>query len=131
MHANHLIERNTRAHTQDGYTSWHMVAAAHEATIRDVVQQFNQVTGIGLMPARGCELVSMFLGDAAVWVEFEFERGQREITQADPDDCQEGISASVSILRVYINGRWCDAQDVVPDAVITRWEESLLEMAKA
>ena len=103
MHANHLIERNTRAHSQDGYTSWHMVAAAHEATIRDVVAQLNAATGIGVMPARGCELASMFLGDAAVWVEYEFERGQREITQADPDDCQEGIEPSVSILRVYLN----------------------------
>ena len=131
MHANHLIERNTRAHSQDGYTSWHMVAAAHEATIRDVVAQLNAATGIGVMPARGCELASMFLGDAAVWVEYEFERGQREITQADPDDCQEGIEPSVSILRVYLNGRWCDAGDVVPDAVITRWEESLLGGADA
>ena len=131
MHANHLIERNTRAHSQDGYTSWHMVAAAHEATIRDVVAQLNAATGIGVMPAHGCELASMFLGDAAVWVEYEFERGQREITQADPDDCQEGIAPSVSILQVYINGRWCDAQDVVPDAVLTRWEESLLGGADA
>lgn len=36
MSAQDKIEQNIRAHSSDGYTAWHMVAKAHERTIRDL-----------------------------------------------------------------------------------------------
>lgn len=135
MNAQHLIEANVRAHTVDGYSSFHMIAEAHERTIRDLVAQLNVLQGVGLRASRGCEIVEKVYGDITVSVEVEYEPGQREIVNAEPDYCQEGFEPTVSVLRVFLNGRWNDAQDVVPEATLERWEcelrEALAEGAEA
>ena len=121
MNAIQIITANTKAHTSDGYTSWHMVAAAHEATIRRLVDELNVLQGLGQTPASGCHHAELIFGDTSVLVEFEAE-------EASGDNWNEPRhEATVAVLRVLINGAWCDAEDVVPDAVIERWETELLE----
>lgn len=130
MNARQLIERNTRAHTVDGYQAAHMIQAAHEATIRDLCAQLNVLSGHGLQAAPGCYISKQTFGAISVQVEYEGERGQRQIINADPDDCQEGIAPSATVLRVFLNGLWCDAQDVVPDKTIERWEQAILDASE-
>jgi hypothetical protein len=130
VRAGWLIEANIRQHSVDGYTAWHMVADAHERTIREMADELNIMRGVNLIPSRGCSIVNLLLGPLEVPVEYEYERGQREITQADPDKCQEGIPPSVTILRVYLQGQWCDAEDVVCNKQIEMWTEQILEGAQ-
>lgn len=66
--------------------------------------------GIGLQPARGHKIATVYLGDAAVPAEYEFRPGT-------PDFGGRGAmpaeAAEVETLRLFINGRWCDVLDVV------------------
>lgn len=121
MNASHLIERNTRAHTVDGYTAFHMVAAAHEATIRALVAELNTLKGTDQRPAKGSNFARLTFGAITVLVEYDSKRAEPE-TQY-----YIGCDASVEILSVFLNGVWCDAADVVPDDVKDRWEVQLLE----
>ena len=127
MNAAHLIEANIKAHTVDGYTAFHMVAEAHERTIRNLVAEVNELRGWNLKADRGCQIVEKTYGDITVSVEIEYEAGQHEIVNAEPDYCQEGFEPTVTVLRVFLNGRWNDAQDVVPEGTLERWECELRE----
>jgi hypothetical protein len=121
VNATHLIEANTRQHTQDGYTSWHMVAAAHESTIRGLVAQLDELNGTHAKPQPGCHFREVSLGELTVQIEYETEGGEAQ-TWDHP-----GCEASVSILQVFLNGCWVDPQDFVADSVIERWEQEILE----
>ena len=121
MNATHLIEANTRQHTVDGYTAFHMVAAAHETTIRALAAQINELQGIGAKPQPGCHFREVCLGDLSVTIEYETERGEAQTWD------YPGCEASVSILQVFLNGCWVDPQDFVADSVIERWEQEILE----
>lgn len=129
VRAQWLIDANVKRYTSKDGTDirWHMVAADHEATIRALADRLNVAEGYNLTAERGCRLTWLTFGPIEVAVEYEFERGQREIIAADPDKSQEGIAPSVSVLRVYLNGYWCDAEDVASEKQIERWEETILE----
>ena len=127
MNASHLIEANIRAHTVDGYTAHHMVAAAHESTIRALVSQINELTGADCKPQPGCTFASMVFGAIEVLVEYEFTGAEEPIYDADHPGVGPGHDAEVSIINVLINGVWCDAEDVVPDATLERWRVQLIE----
>jgi hypothetical protein len=122
MNAENVIDGNTRAHSQDGYTSWHMVASAHETSIRALTAQINELQGIGAKPQLGCHFREVSLGDLTVNIEFEFEGGEPQ-THDHP-----GCEASVTILQVFLNGCWVDPADFVSPAVIERWEQEILEV---
>lgn len=127
MNAQHLIEANIKAHTVDGYSSFHMIAAAHEKTIRALATELNTLRGIGATPQNGCQITTKVFGDAEVLVEYECEGGQAAIYDADHPGVGPGCEASVNVLGVFINGAWCDAEDVVPAKTLQRWEVELLE----
>ena len=127
VRAQWLIDANKAAHTSGFEVKWHLVATDHEATIRALAGRVNVAEGHNLNVARGCSLAYLVFGPLKVAVEYESERGQREIIAADPDDCQEGIAPSVSVLRVYLNGCWCDAADVASADQITKWEVDIME----
>ena len=121
MNASHLIERNTRAHTQDGYTAAHMVVSAHEQTIRELVAELNTLRGLGHTPQSGCAHREMSLGDATVLVEFE-------ITPASGDGWNEPRhERSVAALQVLVNGTWIDVHNVIDSDVSQGWEVDFLE----
>lgn len=130
MHPTHVtptIERNVRAHTVDGFTAWHMVADAHEKTIRLLAAELAVLQGHGQTPQRGSQHARLTLGDAEVLVEYEYIEAEAPIYDADHPGVGPGHDAEVNILNVFINGCWCDADDVVPDHVLHRWREELAE----
>ena len=121
MNAAALIERNTQAHTVHASTSWHMVADAHERTIRELVAQLNTLQGLGHTPQSGCVHREMSLGDATVLVEFE-------ITPASGDGWDEPRhERSVAAIQVLINGVWVDVHNVIDCDVAQGWEVDFLE----
>lgn len=127
MDASRLIEANIRAHTVDGYTSQHMVAAAHERTIRALAAELAVLKGEGMTPKAGSEHAVMTLGDAEVLVEYEYIAAEEPIYDADHPGVGPGRDAECNVLHVLINGVWCDAQDVVPAGVLSAWEQRLLD----
>ncbi len=121
VRAQWLIDANKAAHTDGVNVKWHLVATDHEATIRALADRVNVAEGNNLKAARGCSLAYLVFGPLEVAVEYEFE-------PASGDGWNEPrYEASVSVLRVYLNGYWCDADDVASEDQIRRWEERLLE----
>jgi len=122
VNASHLIEANIKAHTSQGYTAWHMVAGAHEATVRDLAAELNTLKGIGHTPQAGCFFSEKFLGEATVLIEFEAE-------PASGDGWNEPRrEAEVHVLQVLVNGAWIDA-DLIDPSTVERWETEMLEAA--
>lgn len=81
----------------------------------------NVAEGNNLKAARGCSLAYLVFGPLEVAVEYEFE-------PASGDGWNEPrYEASVSVLRVYLNGCWCDAADVASGDQITKWEVDIME----
>jgi hypothetical protein len=112
MHsAQTIIDSNTRKHTQDGYTAWHMVADAHERTIRDLVQQLHTLHGVNAMAQPGCYFTVLKFHEAEVLAEVEAEEG--------------------NVINVLINGKWLDAQDVASTRLYEEWCATVAESREA
>ena len=121
VRAQWLIDANKAAHTSGYEVKWHLVATDHEATIRALADRVNVAEGNNLKAARGCSLAYLTFGPLEVAVEYEFE-------PASGDGWNEPrYEASVSVLRVYLNGCWCDAADVASADQITKWEVDIME----
>ena len=121
VRAQWLIDANKAAHTSGYEVKWHLVATDHEATIRALADRVNVAEGNNLKAARGCSLAYLVFGPLEVAVEYEFE-------PASGDGWNEPrYEASVSVLRVYLNGCWCDAADVASADQITKWEVDIME----
>ncbi len=121
VRAQWLIDANKAAHTSGFEVKWHLVATDHEATIRALADRVNVAEGNNLKAARGCHLAYLVFGPLEVAVEYEFE-------PASGDGWNEPrYEASVSVLRVYLNGYWCDAADVASGDQITKWEVDIME----
>ena len=121
VRAQWLIDANKAAHTSGFEVKWHLVATDHEATIRALADRVNVAEGRNLKAARGCSLAYLVFGPLEVAVEYEFE-------PASGDGWNEPrYEASVSVLRVYLNGCWCDAADVASEDQITKWEVDIME----
>jgi hypothetical protein len=112
MHsAQTLINSNVRKHTQDGYTAWHMVAEAHERTIRELAHDLHTLHGTNAMPQLGCYFTVLKFHGAEVLAEVEGEEG--------------------NVINVLINGRWLDAQDVAGARLYEEWCISVAESKEA
>jgi hypothetical protein len=121
MNATHLISANEAENTQDGYHIWHMIAAAHAASIHLLAAKLNELQGVGAKPQAGCHFAEVAMGDLTVTVEYEYEREDRQ-TYWEP-----GHPASLEILQVFLNGKWIDPRDFVSEKTLTQWEESIWE----
>jgi hypothetical protein len=66
------------------------------------------------------------LDNIDVRVEYEFEPGQRGRLYGPPEDCYEEIAPEVTVLTVFLNGAWVDAESLAP-AVLEKWRETILE----
>lgn len=101
--------------------AWHLVAVHLEGAIRALADRVNVAEGHHLRAARGCQIAVMTLGAASVPVEFQH-------TPAGGDGWNEpSYPATYTILRAYLSGRWCDAEDVIPGPVLERWTVELYE----
>ena len=121
MNAANIIAANEAQHSHSGFTSWHMVAAAHATSIRYLCAKLNELQGIGAKPQLGCHFKEVCMGDLTVTIEFEFEAGEAQ-TWDHP-----GCEASVTILQVFLNGCWVDPADFISDKLMQRWEAEILE----
>jgi hypothetical protein len=83
--------------------------------------------GAGLTPQPGCKLAEVSLGDATAWIEYEFTPGRAGRYYGEPEHCYPDEPPEIAILNVLINGVMCDASDVIPAAVIERWEQQIYE----
>ena len=101
----------------------HYQAQAYEA----LLAESKLAAGIGHMPQRGCRITMLSLGEAEVPVEYEYERGQAARLYGEADLCFPAIEPNVSIVGVFIAGKWLDADDVLANCVIDRWTQELLE----
>lgn len=121
MDAEHLIARNIKAHTVDGYTAAHAVQDAHERTIREIAAKFNTLCGSGQSAANGCVLFTVPLEDAEILVEFEIE-------PAEGDGWDEPrYERSVTATSAFVNGAWVSAS-AFQLHITEQWEASATEM---
>jgi hypothetical protein len=119
MNASALIAANIAAHTVDGATSQHMVAAAHERTIRALCQVIAQYRGTLAQAQAGCRIFSFPFGPAEVLVEAEYEAEERGDGWNDPHypECWR-------VTDVLINGNWCSA-DLFSEDVIDGFQKQI------
>jgi hypothetical protein len=111
MNAAALIAANIAAHTVDGATSQHMVAAAHERTIRALCQVIAQYRGTLAQAQAGCRIFSFPFGPAEVLVEAEYEA-------EDGDGWNSPhYSECWRVTDVLINGNWCSAELFSDDVI--------------
>ena len=72
-------------------------------------------------PRKSTKTFHYTLCDVDLVCELDYER-------ASGDGWNEPrYEASVSVLRVYLNGCWCDAADVASGDQITKWEVDIME----
>lgn len=96
----------------------HYAALATEADLRARLAMY---TGQGAKPRPGCEHAAMPWGGTEALVEYECQ-------PADGGGITEPrCQASISILRVLLNGKWCDAEDCVPPLTLARWTDALFD----
>jgi hypothetical protein len=83
------------------------------------IAELQRLQGKGLVPQAGCLIAEMCLGDASVFVEYEYEPAQRG-TFDDPP-----LPAQVNIIQVLVNGAMVDA-DKFADSVLDQWIDDIL-----
>ncbi len=115
-----MITANVAAHTVQGYTAQHMVAAAHEKTIRMLCDELNVLQGYGQTPARGTLHEMLLLDETEVLVEYEVQPEEGDGWN-EPHYPEE-----INVLRAFINGHWIEA-DVFSQTVIDRRLDAIRE----
>lgn len=121
MNASQIIAAATAYCTQDGYTSYPVLCVMLEHRLRDACNEIATLKGENATPARGCHFLHSYFGAASVVVEYEIE-------PASGDGWNEPrYEAEVTILRVLLNGVWCDAEDVASEKTRQRWAEEVFE----
>lgn len=102
-----IIERLTRRHTVDGYTSYPELCRSLESALSQAHATLATYTGSALIARPGCDLWHTTWGDVPVVVEIDYT------------DDEAPFPAGV-----LLNGRWVKlygCEDVVPFAVQERW----------
>jgi hypothetical protein len=89
-------------------------------------EDLRTLKGENATPQRGCQFHTTILGDAEVLVEYEYE-------PASGDGWNEPHEpATVTVLQLFINGKWCDASDILDEDRIEKIEVEIVEgMAEA
>jgi len=100
MNAAALIAANIVAHSVDGQVAQHMVALAHERTIRGLAARLAEYEGTGAVAANGCRIFTVTLGTGELLVEaaYEPEEGDGWNSPHYP--------AVWSLMRMLVNGKW-------------------------
>jgi len=127
IRADALLTNAQRETSQDGYTSWPAYAAKLETLVRTLAADVNLYSGAGAIVPRGSQLTTIILGDAEVPAEYEYDKGDPGCWRTPNGDGWPEIPPSVCLLNLYLNGKWCDAQDVLSADRIERIETDILE----
>lgn len=84
-------------------------------------EELRTLKGTNATPQRGCSFHTTTLGDADVLCEYEFE-------PASGDGWNEPREpATVTLIQLFINGKWCDAEDILSRERIERIEVEIAE----
>ena len=89
------------------------------AQVGALQRAIDELHGKTLQAASGCGLQQVHLGDADVWVEYEYEPASGD----GWDEPRE--EATVTVIGVFLNGVMCSA-DVAPQ-MIEEWEVEIME----
>ena len=127
IRADVLLADALTKHTVDGYTSWPAYAATLVVVVRDLANQINTLSGDNATASKGCQITRVVVGDAYVPVEYELDPGDPGCYRTRNGDGWPEIPPSVTIIRVFLNGRWCDAEDVFDADTLDRWSTEILE----
>lgn len=63
-------------------------------------------------PDRGCKAMRVAIGAASALVEYEHQRAEAPVLDINSPLCGPGHPEVVTPLRVFLNGWWCDIEDV-------------------
>ena len=82
-----------------------------------------------LRPMPGCKFGEIYIPrhDAALFVEYEYDPGQRAKLYGPPEDCCEEIDPSVTVIHVLIDGQLIDADQVLAEGLIEYISTKLCE----
>lgn len=87
--------------------------------LESIAARLAEYEGRDLMARNGCAIEVMDLGNTSAPVEFE-------VQPASGDGFEEPrFDGSVTPVQVYLNGRWCDIADAVPEEACDRWVEEV------
>lgn len=101
-------------------------ATIHQATPQDLRAKLDQahrrvaelsielraLKGETARPERGCKAVTVAIGDVSALVEYEHQRAEAPVLDINSPLCGPGHPEVVTPLRVFLNGCWCDIEDV-------------------
>lgn len=83
--------------------------------------ELRTLKGTNATPQSGCEFHRTIIGDAEVLCEYEYE-------PASGDGWNEPREpATVTLIQILVNGKWCDAEDVLPAERIEKIEVEIME----
>jgi hypothetical protein len=119
MNASQIIESCTRQATVDGSTSYPALCDLYERQIRILGSELAVLKAQGQSPARGCGFYEGCFGAANALIEYEYEAGGGDGWN------EPSYEAKITILRVFLNGVWCDAEDVASEKTQQRWIEEI------
>lgn len=94
---------------------------------RELDQLRSEYTGKGQRPQSGCRFSTVFLEDAEVLAEYEYQPEEAPNYDVESPGVGPGHPASLTVLNILVNGKWIDPHGYVADEAIERWEQRLLE----
>ena len=119
MNASQIISAATVKCTSEGYTSYPALCVLLENKLRQACAEIAMFKGENATPQRGASFLHSYFGAAPVVVEYEFEGGGGDGWN------EPRYEPQVTILGVFLNGCWCDAEDVASQVVIQRWSDEI------
>lgn len=80
--------------------------------IAELSRELRTLKGDNATPDRGCHIARVIVGDAAALVEYEHQAAEAPVLDINSPLCGPGHPEVVTPLRVFLNGFWCDIEDV-------------------
>lgn len=68
--------------------------------------------GENARPQEGSEIARVICGDAYVLVEYDYTPAEEAVYDLNSPVCGPGHPEEIALLNVFINGAWCDIEDV-------------------
>lgn len=118
-----------RRPVQPGRVAAWLATLSHDALLleaRQMARDAALLAGVGHTLQEGCALLITSLGDSTVAVEYEYSPGSPSQTSGPPERCYEGDPEECSILGVFVNGVWIDAE-VITEEVRDRWTQEVID----
>lgn len=93
-----------------------------QSTVQTLCDELDVFHGIGVK-----DTTKMTLGEAEVLVQYDYEPEESAVYDLNSPMCGPGCAANAVITAVLINGLWIDPGGVVPEEILDKWVERILE----